>query len=416
LSTPADSEVTLHLRRHVPAVVSGAERGWRFFDGPSGTQMIDGCIDAMRDYLLAGVANRREAAPTGDLTEEIIAQARADVQLLLNGAGYRVVFGQNMTSLAYALAHATARQRARSGSAIVLSELEHFGNVDPWRQAFAERGVPATWLPVDPGTLRLSADVLDLPVWSGPVDLVAITLASNAIGTVPDVAKIAEVAHQAGALVVVDGVHAVPHQVVDLAELGADLFFCSAYKFYGPHIGIALIKEDLAESLVPYKLAPAPASGPDKFETGSQNHEAIAGLVGTFASLAHLAGEAGGTGGAGGTGAREAIGQLTQGQLRLADWIEGELRSMPKVQLFRADGASGERAPTIAFRVAGRHPAECADLLRQRGLFITYGDVYASALAERLGVAADGGWARLGIAGYNLGAEAAALVEAIAAL
>lgn len=410
MSTPIDAEVTLHLRSHVPAVVSGAERGWRFFDGPSGTQMIDGCIEAMHGYLLAGVANRREAAPTGDRTEEIIAQARAEMQILLNAPGYRVVFGQNMTSLAFALAHAVARQRARSGSTIVLSELEHFGNVDPWRQAFAERGVPATWLPVDQESLRLSADTLDLPVWSEPVDLVAITLASNAIGTVPDVAKIAEVAHRAGALVVVDGVHAVPHQVVDLAELGADVFFCSAYKFYGPHIGIALIKEDLAESLVPFKVEPAPLSGPDKFETGSQNHEAIAGLAGTFASLAHL------VGGEGGAGAREAIRELTQGQLRLADWIERELRDMPKVRLYRADGASGERAPTIAFRVAGRHPAECADLLRERGLFVTYGDVYASALAERLGVAADGGWARLGIAGYNLHEEAAALVEGISAL
>ena len=405
-----DAEVTLHLRSHVPAVVSGADRGWRFFDGPSGTQMIDGCIEAMRGYLLAGAANRREAAPTGDRTEEIIAQARADVQILLNGAGYRVIFGQNMTSLAFALAHAVARQRARSGSTIVLSELEHYGNVDPWRQAFAERGVPATWLPVDEESLRLSDDTLELPVWSEPVDLVAITLASNAIGTVPDVTKIAEVAHRAGALVVVDGVHAVPHQVVDLAELGADMFFCSAYKFYGPHIGMALIKEDLAESLVPFKVEPAPVAGPDKFETGSQNHEAIAGLAGTFASLAHL------VGGEGGAGAREAIRELTRGQLQLADWIERELRDMPKVRLFRADGASGERAPTIAFRVAGRHPAECANLLRERGLFITYGDVYASALAERLGVAADGGWARLGIAGYNLHQEAAALVEGISVL
>jgi cysteine desulfurase family protein (TIGR01976 family) len=410
VSTPADAEVTLHLRNHVPAVLSGAEKGWRFFDGPSGTQMTDGCIDAIRDYLLSGVANRREVAPTGDRTEEIIAQARADVQGLLNGAGYRVVFGQNMTSLAFALAHAAARQRARPDGSIVVSELEHFGNVDPWVQAFTERGSSLAWLEVDEGSMRLSDDALDLPAWSGPVDLVAITLASNAIGTVPDVAKIAEVAHRAGALVVVDGVHAVPHQVVDLAELGADLFFCSAYKFYGPHIGIVMIKEELADSLAPYKVTPAPMSGPDKFETGSQNHEAIAGLAGTIASLAHLAA------GTGAAGARAAIGQLTAAQLRLADWIEGELRELPRVRLYRADGASGERAPTIAFRVAGRHPAECAELLRQRGLFITHGDVYASKLAERLGVAADGGWARLGIAGYNVAEEAAALVEGIASL
>jgi selenocysteine lyase/cysteine desulfurase len=205
-------------------------------------------------------------------------------------------------------------------------------------------------------------------------------------------------------------VHAVPHHVLNLAELGADLFFCSAYKFYGPHIGIVMIKEELAESLMPYKVTPAPTFGPDKFETGSQNHEAIAGLAGTIDSLAHLAG------GTGGEGARSAIGRLTAGQRQLADWIESELRDLPKVRLYRADGASGERAPTIAFRVAGRPPAECAELLRQRGLFITHGDVYATRLAERLGVAAEGGWARLGIAGYNLADEAAALVEGIASL
>jgi cysteine desulfurase family protein (TIGR01976 family) len=410
VSTPSDADVTLHLRNHVPAVLSGAEKGWRFFDGPSGTQMIDGCIDAMRDYLVSGVANRREVAPTGDRTEEIIAQARTDVRSMLNGAGYRVVFGQNMTSLAFALAHAAARQRARAGSSIIISELEHFGNVDPWVQAFTERGASLTWLRVDEESMRLSDDALDMPAWSGPVALVAITLASNAIGTVPDVAKIAEIAHRAGALVVVDGVHAVPHQVVNLAELGADLFFCSAYKFYGPHIGIVMIKEELAESLLPYKVTPAPTFGPDKFETGSQNHEAIAGLAGTIDSLAHLAG------GTGGEGARSAIGRLTAGQRQLADWIESELRDLPKVRLYRADGASGERAPTIAFRVAGRPPAECAELLRQRGLFITHGDVYATRLAERLGVAAEGGWARLGIAGYNLADEAAALVEGIASL
>ena len=410
MSTPADADVTLHLRNHVPAVLSGAEKGWRFFDGPSGTQMIDGCIDAMRDYLVSGVANRREVAPTGDRTEEIIAQARTDVRSLLNGAGYRVVFGQNMTSLAFALAHAAARQRARAGSSIVISELEHFGNVDPWVQAFTERGASLTWLRVDEETMRLSDDALDVPAWSGPVALVAITLASNAIGTVPDVAKIAEVAHRAGALVVVDGVHAVPHHVVNLAELGADLFFCSAYKFYGPHLGIALVKEELAEELKPYKVTPATDVGPDKFETGSQNHEAIAGLVGTLGSLAGL------VGGAGGEGAREAIGQLSRSQAKIAEWVEGRLRTMPKVRLFRAKSSEGALAPTIAFRVEGRTPAECAARLRERGLFITHGDLYVVALARRLGVAHDGGWARLGVAGYNRMDEAEELVEAIGAL
>ena len=403
-------EISLRLRAHVPAALFGETRGWKFFDGPSGTQMVDGCIDALRDYMLTGVANRKEVAPTGDQTEEIIARARREFQRFVKSTGYRVVFGQNMTSLAFAFAHAIARQRAHDGSSILISELEHFGNVDPWVQNFADHRVGAVFIPVDPESCRLENDAVARELSARSVDLVAVTLAANAIGTVPDVAEIVSQAHEAGALVAVDGVHAVPHHQVDLDALGPDIFFCSAYKFYGPHLGIALVKEELAEELHPYKVTPAPDTGPDKFETGSQNHEAIAGLLGTLDSLAGL------VGGAGGEGAREAIGELSRSQAKIAEWVEGQLRSMPRVRLFRAKRADGVIAPTIAFRVDGRTPAECAARLRERGLFITHGDLYVVALARRLGVAHDGGWARLGIAGYNRIDEAEELVEAIGAL
>jgi cysteine desulfurase family protein (TIGR01976 family) len=404
------NEISLRLRAHVPAVLFGQTRGWKFFDGPSGTQMVDGCLDAMRDYMLTGVANRKEIAPTGDQTEQIIGRARQEFQRFLNAPGYRVVFGQNMTSLAFAFAHAIARHRAREGSSILISELEHFGNVDPWVQNFADHGVDAVFLPVDPDTCRLDDDAMAREFSDRNVDLVAVTLAANAIGTVPDVAKIVAQAHEAGALAAVDGVHAVPHLQVDLEALGPDIFFCSAYKFYGPHLGMALVKEELAEELQPYKVTPAATFGPEKFETGSQNHEAIAGLAGTLDTLASL------VGGAGGDGAREAIGELSRSQASIADWIEDQLRAMPKVRLFRASRAAGALAPTIAFRVEGRTPLECAERLRERGLFITHGDLYVVALARRLGVADDGGWARLGVAGYNRMEEAEELVDAIGAL
>lgn len=404
------NEISLRLRAHVPAVLFGQTRGWKFFDGPSGTQMVDGCLDAMRDYMLTGVANRKEIAPTGDQTEQIIGRARQEFQRFLNAPGYRVVFGQNMTSLAFAFAHAIARHRAREGSSILISELEHFGNVDPWVQNFADHGVDAVFLPVDPDTCRLDDDAMAREFSDRNVDLVAVTLAANAIGTVPDVAKIVAQAHEAGALAAVDGVHAVPHLQVDLEALGPDIFFCSAYKFYGPHLGMALVKEELAEELQPYKVTPAATFGPEKFETGSQNHEAIAGLAGTLDTLASL------VGGAGGDGAREAIGELSRAQASIADWIEDQLRAMPKVRLFRANRPAGALAPTIAFRVEGRTPLECAERLRDRGLFITHGDLYVVALARRLGVADDGGWARLGVAGYNRMDEAEELVDAIGAL
>jgi cysteine desulfurase family protein (TIGR01976 family) len=402
--------ISLRLRSHVPAVLFGETRDWKFFDGPSGTQMVDGCIDAMRDYQLTGVANRHEVAPTGDQTEEIIGRARREFQRFVRGSGYRVVFGQNMTSLAFAFAHAIARQRARAGSSILISELEHFGNVDPWVRNFGDHGVEPVFLPVDPDTCRLEEDALGRELSARPVDLVAVTLAANAIGTVPDVAAVVSAAHAAGALVAVDGVHAVPHHQVDLDALAPDIFFCSAYKFYGPHLGVALVREELAEELAPYKVTPAPESGPEKFETGSQNHEAIAGLAGTLDSLARL------VGGAGGDGARDALGELSRSQAGIADWIEGQLRGMPRVRLYRAKSSAGALAPTIAFRVEGRTPAECAERLRSRGLFITHGDLYVVALARRLGVAHDGGWARLGVAGYNRMDEAEQLVEAIGEL
>jgi len=404
------NDISLRLRAHVPAVLFGQTRGWKFFDGPSGTQMVDGCLDAMRDYMLTGVANRKEIAPTGDQTEEIIGRARREFQRFLNAPGYRVVFGQNMTSLAFAFAHAIARHRAREGSSILISELEHFGNVDPWVQNFADHGVEAAFLPVDPDTCRLDDDAMAREFSNRNVDLVAVTLAANAIGTVPNVAKIVAQAHEAGALAAVDGVHAVPHHQVDLEALAPDIFFCSAYKFYGPHLGMALVKEELAEELQPYKVTPAATIGPEKFETGSQNHEAIAGLAGTLDTLAGL------VGGAGGDGAREAIGELSRSQASIADWIEDQLRTMPRVRLFRANRADGVLAPTIAFRVDGRTPLECAERLRERGLFITHGDLYVVALARRLGVADDGGWARLGVAGYNRMDEAEELADAIGAL
>lgn len=400
----------LGLRARVPAARHGETRGWRFFDTPSGTQMIDGCLEAMRDYVVGGVANRLGVSPTGEALERIIARAREEVRGLVKGQGYEVVFGQNMTSLAFALAQPIARDRARAGGAILISELEHFGNVDPWRRNFADHGVDANWIEVDPDTLRLADGALQAGLQAGPVYLVAVTMAANAIGTVPDVESIAAAARAAGALVVVDGVQALPHQCVDLATLRPDVFFWSAYKFYGPHLGVALIREELAAELSPYKVSLAPMAGSEKFEVGAQNHEAIAGLLGTIDALASI------SGGSGAEGARSTISELSGSQAAISDWIEAQLRELDAVQVYRADRSEGLLAPIVAFRHARLRPVECAQRLRQQGFFITHGDLYAGALARRLGIADTGGWARIGVAGYTRPDEAEALVAAIAEL
>lgn len=399
-----------HLRSHVPAVGFGERRGWAFFDSPSGTQMLDTCISAMQEYLMTGMSNRREPAPTGDQTEGILDRARTELSHFLGANGYRVVFGQNMTSLAFAFSHALARQRGGTASSVVVTELEHFANVDPLVQSFSERGGSVLWVEVDADTLQLHEEDLDKHLARDDVAVVAMTMTSNAVGTSPAVAGMVESAHAAGALVVLDGVQAVPHRPVNIAELSPDIFFCSAYKFYGPHLGIALVREDLAVSLQPYKLRPASSSGPDKFETGTQSHEAIAGLAGTLDGLAHLVGSSGGA------GARDAISRLEPVQAAIADWVEISLRQLPKVHVYRPGKAGGNRAPVVAFRIAGYSPEDCSARLKSKGLFITHGDLYATALAERTGVARDGGWNRIGISGYTYQSEAERLVDAIAAL
>ena len=339
-----------HLRQHVPAVGFGERRGWSFFDSPSGTQMLDSCLSAIQEYVTSGMANRKQPGPPGDQTEGIIGRARSELAKFLRADGYHVAFGQNTTSLSFALAHAVARKLGGSRATIAVSELEHFANADPWIQCFSERGASVAWIEVDPDTLELRVEQLEKHLAEHDTSLVAITMASNVVGTAPDVGAVSALAHSAGALVVVDGVQAVPHRPVDIGRIDPDIFFCSAYKFYGPHLGIALVKEGVAEQIRPYKLRPAPGTGPEQFETGTQNHEAIAGLNGTFDGLAHL------SGGTGGDGARQAIAMLAPIQSRIADWVDGALRGLSKVRVFRPPQGQGSRAPVVAFRVAGRAP------------------------------------------------------------
>jgi cysteine desulfurase family protein (TIGR01976 family) len=398
------------LRSHVPAVLRAELSGWALFDGPSGTQAVNGCIDAIGRYLATGSSNRRQVGPFGDNTEAILARARAEVSRFLHADDYTIFFGQNSTSLAFALAHALAGRMARPGKAVVCTELEHCANVDPWARTFSPHGTSTRWIPVDRETLRLDETGILAAFDVHDIALLATTLASNAVGTVVDVARLSHLAHDVGALVVVDGVQGVPHLPVDLAVLDPDVFFWSPYKCYGPHLGVMAIKSELAESIAPFKVAPASNTGPDKFETGTQSHEAIAGLVGTIDALAAL------VGGEGGTGARDAIAALAAGQDAIAAFVEDELRATHGVNVYRPFAAHGPRTGTVAFRIEGMHPSEIAKRLCESKLLITHGDLYAVALAGRLGIRETGGWARIGIAGYTTVSEAETLVDAVRSL
>ncbi|MFM1652054.1 cysteine desulfurase-like protein [Brevibacillus sp. B_LB10_24] len=364
-----------------------------YFDGPGGSQTVKSAIEEIASYMANGGANLHGSFPTSRETEAIIAEAREAVADLFGARPQEVAFGANMTTLTFAIARALGRDW-RAGDELVVTELDHRGNVDPWLAVAADRNMTVRWLKVDPERLTLDLDELD-SIITPNTRLVAVGLASNAVGTINDVERIARHARQAGALVAVDAVHAAPHFAIDRDQIGADILTCSAYKFFGPHVGITVIREGLFEQLQPYKLAPAPGYLPDKLETGTQNHEGIAGIRPAIDFIASL-----------GSGAsrRERIisgfERLEEHENRLAARLRSALAEMDGVTLYEAD-ASVAKTPTIAFRIEGWSPQEvCLRMAEDHAVFIADGDFYASTLADKLGINPSG-WIRAGLAPYN---------------
>ena len=275
------------VREQFPAL--GREykgRGVVYFDGPGGSQVARQAIDAITDYMERGGANLHGVFPTSTETEEILADTRMAAADFLGAAPDEVAFGANMTTLTFEISRALALGWDED-SEIVVTELDHRANVDPWLIAAAEQGARVRWVRVDPETLTLDQNDLEQNI-NERTKLVAIGLASNAVGTINDVAAVAEKAHSAGALVAVDAVHAAPHIPLDRDAIGADIITCSAYKFFGPHVGVTAIRRDLFEKMGVYRLDPAPDHIPDKLETGTQNHEGIAGVKGAIDFISSL--------------------------------------------------------------------------------------------------------------------------------
>jgi cysteine desulfurase family protein (TIGR01976 family) len=380
-------------------------RGVVYFDGPGGSQVAWQAIEAITGYMERGGANLHGVFPTSTETEEMLADTRMAAADFLGAAPDEVAFGANMTTLTFEISRALARGWDRD-SEIVVTELDHRANVDPWLVAAAEKGARVRWVSVDPETLTLDENDLEQSI-TGRTKLVAIGLASNAVGTVNDVAAVAERAHSAGALVAVDAVHAAPHLSSDRDAIGADVITCSAYKFFGPHVGVTAIRRDLFEKLGVYRLDPAPDYIPDKLETGTQNHEGIAGVKGALKFISSL-GE--------GTSQREkltsAMKAVEEQETALAENFRIALRDIPGVKLYAApDGV--RKTPTIAFTVQGKAPEDVCTRMLEHGFFIAAGDFYASTLAEKLGIRDSGGFIRAGLAPYNTEAEVERFVEAL---
>lgn len=376
-----------------------------YFDGPGGSQVARPAIEAMRGYMERGGANLHGAFPTSIETEEIIASTRHAMAAFIGAEPDEIAFGANMTTLTFAISRALARDW-NEDTEIVVTELDHRANVDPWVLAATEKGAKTRWLPVDPETLTLDLSNLEATI-NERTRLVAVGLASNAVGTINLVAEIAERAREAGALVGVDAVHAAPHIPMNRDALGADILTCSAYKFFGPHVGVTAIRRGLLEELPVYRLDPAPAYIPDKLETGTQNHEGIAGVKGALDFIASLSG---------GDSPHErllsAMRTIEEYEDVLAARFRAGLRDIPGVTLYAAPEGV-RKTPTVAFRLEGRSPGEVCEYMAGHGYFVAGGDFYASTLAERLGIRGGGGWVRAGLAPYNTQEEVDGFVEAL---
>jgi cysteine desulfurase family protein (TIGR01976 family) len=394
------------VREQFPAL--GREykgRGVVYFDGPGGSQVARQAIDAITNYMERGGANLHGVFPTSTETEEILADTRRAAGDFLGAAPDEVAFGANMTTLTFEISRALALGWDED-SEIVVTELDHRANVDPWLIAAREQGARVRWIRVDPETLTLDQNDLEQNI-NERTKLVAIGLASNAVGTINDVAAVAEKAHSAGALVAVDAVHAAPHIPLDRDAIGADIITCSAYKFFGPHVGVTAVRRDLFEKMGVYRLDPAPDHIPDKLETGTQNHEGIAGVKGAIDFISSL-GE--------GTSQREkltsAMQTIEEHETTLAETFRAALGDLPGVKLYAApDGV--RKTPTIAFRVQGHTPERICARVLEHGFFIAAGDFYASTLAEKLGIGERGGFVRAGLAPYNTEEEVVRFVNVL---
>lgn len=365
-----------------------------YFDGPGGTQMVQPCIDGMLEYITTGMANLHGTFSTSIKTDRLLEEAKASVGDLLNCSPKEVAFGQNMTSLAFKVAQ-SLRTFISEGDEIVVTQLDHRANVDPWLYLAKETGAVVKFIPVNKQELTLDLADLD-EIITTKTKIVALGLASNLTGTISDADTIFSKARAAGALTIADAVHAVPHLPVDFQKLNCDILFCSAYKFFGPHLGIAIIKADLFEKLPVPKLQPAPTEIPYKLETGTQNHEGIAGLCGAISFIEQL-----GEGENAAERIRSGMERIEQHEEELISEMETFLKSIPEVELYRAS-EKVKKTPTFAFRIKGIHSREATKFFAEKyNLCIGDGHFYASTMAEIFPVMESGGWIRIGFAPYN---------------
>jgi cysteine desulfurase family protein (TIGR01976 family) len=381
-----------------------------FFDNPGGTQIARKSLDRIVSYLNLNNANHGGAFATSIESDAVLTEAHAAMADFLNA--YRpeeIIFGNNMTTLTLHISRSVSRTW-KAGDEIVVTRLDHDANVTPWVLAAQDQSVKVQQVDFHPENGTLDLEDMAKKLENRP-RLVAVGYASNALGTINPVKKIIELAHAAGALVYVDAVQYAPHGPIDVQDLGCDFLVCSAYKFFGPHAGILYGRYDLLDELMAYKVRPAPNSLPGKFETGTQNHEGIAGVLGAVEYFEWL----GSTFGVGfkkkyGTryqGRRlrlkQATGALHVYELEISRAMLEALEEIPGLTLYglKDPNRLEERVPTFSFTLKGWHPRQLAEALAKERIYTWDGNYYALSVTKRLGLEESGGMLRVGPVHYN---------------
>lgn len=396
---------TAEIRAHFPAlerVYQGASVA--YFDGPGGTQVPRGVVEAMADYLLHHNANTHWNYPTSNETDAALRYARAAMADFLNASPSEIVFGANMTTLTFHLSRALGRQFS-TGDEIVITELDHHANIAPWQALERERGIVLRTVKMIPETGQLDWDEFTRQI-TERTRLVALGAASNALGTITDVRRAAELAHAVSALIFVDAVHLAPHQLVDVQALDCDFLACSAYKFYGPHLGVMFGRHDLLESIDFPKLLPAPNHAPERAETGTQNHEGIAGAAAAVDFLASLSS---------GNSRREQLSNTFESLhargMELVARLWQELSKIEGLELYGPHPGQA-RTPTVSFTIRNVSSSETVQRLAARGLFLSHGDFYASTVVKQLGRSSEG-LVRAGCVCYTTASEVERLIDGV---
>ena len=398
------------IRSRFPALARTGPDGRPFVwaDAPGGSQVPEEVIEAVAGRMRAGASNTHGTFLTSNEIDEVVATAHRAGADLLGAEPDEVVFGQNATSILLHLSRSFSKTLG-AGDEVVVTRLDHDANVRPWVLAARDAGATVRWVDVRPDDVTLDLTSLDAAL-SDRTRLVACTLASNAVGTVPPVAEVVAMAKAAGALVALDGVHFAQHRLPDLHGWGADVVATSPYKFFGPHQGMVAVRREVLETWVPYKLRPVDDVDPDRWETGTQNHEAMAG---TTAAIAYLEGL--GTGADARDRLTTAYGGIRAHEEALAiRFLEG-LARIPAARLYGiADPARiGERTPTFAIRLGGHHPLDTSAALAERGIFTWDGHYYAIEVFDRLDLLGTGGAVRIGFCHYHVPEEVDRVLQAI---